>query len=96
MAECSNEQQMMGNPVTPVSHSHASISNDTDTVSHPIDEVNEENLYRRSLMLEYRAYLARPIEVEIAAERLLIQQARKINSSRRPYRHYQCQSPLDK
>lgn len=56
---------------------------------HPIDEVNEENLLRRSLMVEYKAYLSTPDEVRIAAERMAIQKARQLQRSRPPYRHNQ-------
>lgn len=45
---------------------------------HPIDEVEENNLQRRSKMVEYRAHLNKQEEVKIAAEREEVKRAKQL------------------
>lgn len=45
---------------------------------HPIEEVEEGNLQRRSKILEYRAHLSKQEEVKIAAEREEIKRAKQL------------------
>jgi len=45
---------------------------------HPIEEVEEGNLQRRSKMVEYRAHLSKQEEVKIAAEREEIKRAKQL------------------
>jgi hypothetical protein len=45
---------------------------------HPIDEVEENNLQRRSKMVEYRAHMAKQEEVKIAAEREEVKRAKQL------------------
>jgi len=45
---------------------------------HPIEEVEEGNLQRRSKMVEYRAHLSKQEEVKIAAEREEINRAKQL------------------
>lgn len=51
---------------------------------HPVDELAEDNLNRRSQMVEYRAYLSTQEEVKIGAEREEIRRLRMLQS--RQYR----------
>jgi len=51
---------------------------------HPIDEVEENNLQRRSKMVEYRAHLAKQDDVKIAAEREEIKRAKQLMISTGP------------
>jgi len=51
---------------------------------HPIDEVEENNLQRRSKMVEYRAHLAKQDDVKIAAEREEIKRAKQLMLSNGP------------
>eukprot|EP01004_Peranema_trichophorum_P002147 NODE_1300_length_2022_cov_108.512375_g963_i1.p1 GENE.NODE_1300_length_2022_cov_108.512375_g963_i1~~NODE_1300_length_2022_cov_108.512375_g963_i1.p1 ORF type:complete len:587 (-),score=109.72 NODE_1300_length_2022_cov_108.512375_g963_i1:204-1964(-) len=51
---------------------------------HPIEEVEEGNLQRRSKMVEYRAHLSKQEEVKIAAEREEIKRAKQLVSQRGP------------
>eukprot|EP00744_Colponema_vietnamica_P000468 GILI01000848.1.p1 GENE.GILI01000848.1~~GILI01000848.1.p1 ORF type:complete len:594 (+),score=283.40 GILI01000848.1:103-1884(+) len=48
---------------------------------HPAEEVEENNLGRRSKIVEYRAHLAKQEEVKIAAEREEIKRAKTLRSS---------------
>jgi len=45
---------------------------------HPIEEVEEGNLQRRSKMVEYRAHVSKQEEVKIAAEREEIKRAKQL------------------
>jgi hypothetical protein len=45
---------------------------------HPIDEVEENNLQRRSKMVEYRAHMSKQEEVKIAAEREEVKRAKQL------------------
>uniref|UniRef100_A0A6T2IZJ6 Paraflagellar rod protein n=1 Tax=Eutreptiella gymnastica TaxID=73025 RepID=A0A6T2IZJ6_9EUGL len=51
---------------------------------HPIEEVEEGNLQRRSKMVEYRAHLSKNEEVKIAAEREEIKRAKQLMISQGP------------
>eukprot|EP01004_Peranema_trichophorum_P001215 NODE_1142_length_2100_cov_125.109762_g963_i0.p1 GENE.NODE_1142_length_2100_cov_125.109762_g963_i0~~NODE_1142_length_2100_cov_125.109762_g963_i0.p1 ORF type:complete len:587 (-),score=111.16 NODE_1142_length_2100_cov_125.109762_g963_i0:282-2042(-) len=51
---------------------------------HPIEEVEEGNLQRRSKMVEYRAHLSKQEEVKIAAEREEIKRAKQLVAQRGP------------
>jgi len=51
---------------------------------HPIDEVEENNLQRRSKMVEYRAHLAKQEEVKIAAEREEVKRAKQLSLQAAP------------
>eukprot|EP01012_Entosiphon_sulcatum_P036004 TRINITY_DN457_c0_g1_i1.p2 TRINITY_DN457_c0_g1~~TRINITY_DN457_c0_g1_i1.p2 ORF type:complete len:598 (-),score=157.38 TRINITY_DN457_c0_g1_i1:33-1826(-) len=51
---------------------------------HPIDEQQEEQLNRRSKMVEYRAHLSKQEEVKIAAEREEIRRAKMLRDSKSP------------
>eukprot|EP00992_Anisonema_acinus_P001793 TRINITY_DN10545_c0_g1_i3.p1 TRINITY_DN10545_c0_g1~~TRINITY_DN10545_c0_g1_i3.p1 ORF type:complete len:602 (+),score=186.22 TRINITY_DN10545_c0_g1_i3:61-1866(+) len=53
---------------------------------HPADEQTEEQLNRRSKMVEYRAHLTKQEEVKIAAEREEIKRAKQLKESRSPTR----------
>lgn len=47
---------------------------------HPVEQVEDSNMVRRSKMLEYRAHLAKQEEVKIAAEREEIRRAKTLQS----------------
>merc|ERR1711916_130954 len=47
---------------------------------HPAEEVEDNNLNRRSKMVEYRAHLAKQEEVKIAAEREELKRVKSIQS----------------
>jgi len=47
---------------------------------HPAEELEENNLSRRSKMVEYRAHLAKQEEVKIAAEREELKRMKSIQS----------------
>jgi len=51
---------------------------------HPIEEVEEGNLQRRSKMVEYRAHLSKQEEVKIAAEREEIKRAKALMIAQGP------------
>jgi hypothetical protein len=53
---------------------------------HPTEEVEENNLQRRSKMVEYRAHMSKQEEVKIAAEREELKRAKQLMQPRSPTR----------
>jgi len=51
---------------------------------HPIEEVEEGNIQRRSKMVEYRAHMAKQEEVKIAAEREEVKRAKNLSHQQGP------------
>jgi len=51
---------------------------------HPIEEVEEGNLQRRSKMVEYRAHISKQEEVKIAAEREEVKRAKQLMIAQGP------------